>query len=76
MNIKKLIELLQKENQEAEVLIPLMSVGQKYSPLAGFEVAKFLKSDRSDDDVWQGLLVSPDSLMSGDPVIVIWPTDE
>jgi len=75
MQVKRLIELLGKENPEAEVLMPLsdgMGDGDtQYSPLVGFEVAVF---EQPKGEVWKDPHHPATwTVKDGVPAIIVWP---
>jgi hypothetical protein len=70
MRVKNLIELLLKENPEAEVIMSRDSEGNSFGPLAdtgtGFYVA---------ETTWSGELYEDAPLTDHVSAVVLWPTN-
>jgi len=81
MNVKELIELLSKEDQDAIVIIAKDSEGNRYSPFSAMEYSAYLA-----DSTWSGsvglLTLTPENiadgyseedLIGGEPAVVLYP---
>ena len=76
MDVKRLMDLLSKEDPAAEVLM-LISDGDGFSPLDGFEVGKYVGKDPDDFVLWKReKIVHPNDEKKGKPVLLLWPVSD